>query len=131
VANWAAFWAAIYTAFPVDNAPRRDAGAGPACGRLCAGAAPVTLRWRRVGGLPTALRRSSFAALSSENMLRKTGKPDRQHMRDFKERIDKLLVDATDCELIGNLATDTRSARRRAGQQSRAIDGSQTADAAS
>ena len=27
-------------------------------------------------------------------------------MRDFKERLDKLLSDADDCELIGNLATD-------------------------
>ena len=27
-------------------------------------------------------------------------------MRDFKYRIDKLLVDAADCEMIGRLATD-------------------------
>ena len=40
-------------------------------------------------------------------------------MRDFKERIDKLLTDAADCELIGNLAGDPTkrtSFRHLAGQ---------------
>jgi hypothetical protein len=40
-------------------------------------------------------------------------------MRDFKDRIDKLLLDAADCELIGSLATEPKkraSFRHLAGQ---------------
>lgn len=29
-----------------------------------------------------------------------------RHMSDYKERIEKLEIDAADCELIGNLASD-------------------------
>jgi len=44
-------------------------------------------------------------------------------MRDFKDRIDKLMVDAADCELIGRLATDQskRSSFRHLADQFRTI----------
>jgi len=44
-------------------------------------------------------------------------------MRDFKARIDKLLVDAAECELIGDLATqpNKRASFRRLAEQFRTI----------
>ena len=44
-------------------------------------------------------------------------------MQDLKDRREKLLAEATDCELIGNLATDDakRATFRRLAQQFRTI----------
>ena len=53
----------------------------------------------------------------------RASKPERQHMRDFKERIDQLLSDADDCEFVGDLATDPakRATFRRIALQFRKI----------
>jgi hypothetical protein len=51
-------------------------------------------------------------------------------MRDFKDRIDKLLNDAAECELIGRLASDQkkRTSFRRLAEQFRAIAAQLKAD---